>query len=43
MNAINTFDNPGAIKPERFGSYKIQGSQLILSIPSKSVAVVELR
>jgi alpha-N-arabinofuranosidase len=43
MNAMNTFDNPGAIKPERFSSYKIQDSHVILNIPAKSVAVVELR
>jgi len=43
MNAMNTFDNPSAIKPGTFSSYKLQGSQLTLSIPAKSVVVLELR
>ena len=43
MNAMNTFDNPSAIKPGAFSSYKILGSQLTLSIPAKSVVVLELR
>lgn len=43
MAAMNTFDNPNAIKPASFSSYKIQGDQLILSIPPKSVVVLELQ
>ena len=43
MNAMNTFDNPSAIKPGAFSSYKLQGSQLTLSIPAKSVVVLELQ
>ncbi len=42
VNAMNTFDNPNAIKPAPFSSYKIQDSQVILSIPPKSVVVLEL-
>src|SRR6185295_16264317 len=37
MNAMNTFDNPNAIKPTSFSGFKLQGSQLTLSIPAKSV------
>jgi alpha-N-arabinofuranosidase len=43
MNAMNTFDNPNAIKPAPFSGYKRQDSQLMLSIPAKSVVVLELR
>ena len=43
MNAMNTFDNPSAIKPSAFTGYKLQGSQLTLNIPAKSVVVLELR
>lgn len=43
MNAMNTFDNPNTIKPTSFQGYKLQGSQLTLNIPSKSVVVLELR
>jgi alpha-L-arabinofuranosidase len=43
MNAMNTFENPNAIKPTSFSGYKLQGSQLTLSIPAKSVVVLELR
>jgi alpha-L-arabinofuranosidase len=43
MNVMNTFENPNAIKPTSFKSYKLQGSQLALSIPAKSVVVLELR
>jgi alpha-N-arabinofuranosidase len=42
MNAMNTFDNPNAIKPTPFSSYKIQASQVILRIPPKSVVMLEL-
>ena len=43
MNALNNFDHPNAVKPARFGGYKLQGSQLALSIPPKSVVVLELK
>ena len=43
MTALNTFDNPNAIKPGPFTGYKIQDSELIVSIPPKSVVVLELR
>jgi alpha-N-arabinofuranosidase len=43
MNAMNTFDDPNAVKPAPFDGYKIQGSQVTLSIPPKSVVVLELR
>jgi alpha-N-arabinofuranosidase len=43
MNAMNTFDRPNTIKPVRFSGYKLRGSQLILTIPSKSVVVLALK
>ncbi len=43
MNAMNTFDHADAIKPAQFGGHKLQGSQLTLSIPPKSVVVLELK
>jgi alpha-N-arabinofuranosidase len=43
MNAMNTFENPNAIKPTSFKDYKLQGSQLTLTVPSKSVVMLELK
>jgi len=43
VNALNTFDSPNAVKPAPFSGYKLQGSQLTLRIPSKSVVVLELK
>jgi alpha-N-arabinofuranosidase len=43
MNAMNTFDRPDAVRPARFGGYKLQGYRLDLSIPPKSVVVLELQ
>jgi alpha-N-arabinofuranosidase len=43
MNAMNTFGAPNAVRPAQFNGYKIQDSQLILTLPPKSVVVLELR
>ena len=43
MNAMNTFDRPNDVKPAAFNGYKLQGSQLTLNIPAKSVVVLELK
>jgi alpha-L-arabinofuranosidase len=43
MNAMNTFDRRDTVKPAPFSGYKLQGSQLSLSIPAKSVVVLELK
>jgi alpha-N-arabinofuranosidase len=43
INAMNTFDNPDAVKPATFNGYRIQDSQVILSVPPKSVVVLELQ
>jgi len=42
MNAMNTFDQPAAVKAATFNGFKLRGSQLSLSIPAKSVVVLEL-
>ena len=43
MNAINTFDQPNTIRPAPFHGYKIQGSQLSVSVPAKSVVMIEIK
>jgi alpha-N-arabinofuranosidase len=43
MNAMNTFDHGDAVKPAQFSGYNLQGSQLSLSIPAKSVVMLELK
>jgi alpha-L-arabinofuranosidase len=43
INAMNTFDQREVVKPAPFSGYKLQGSQLSLSIPAKSVVVLELK
>ena len=43
MNAMNTFDQPNTVKPVPFKEYKLESSRLLVSIPPKSVVVLELR
>lgn len=43
MNAMNTFDRPNDVKPAPFNGYKLEGSQLVLTIPAKSIVVLELK
>jgi alpha-N-arabinofuranosidase len=43
MNAMNTFDRPNNLKPTSFTGYKLQGPQLKLAIPPKSVVVLEFK
>ena len=43
INAINGFDKPDTIKPVPFGGSKIQGDQVQLSLPSKSVVVLDIQ
>jgi alpha-N-arabinofuranosidase len=42
MNSMNTFENPGAVKPAAFSGARIQGDQIQLSLPPRSVVVVEI-
>ena len=43
MNAMNTFDKPNTVRPSTFRNYKLKDSALMLTVPSKSVVVLELR
>lgn len=43
MTALNTFENPNALKPAPFSGFKQQNGQLLLTIPAKSVVVLELQ
>jgi alpha-N-arabinofuranosidase len=40
MNTTNTFDKPDAIKPVRFTGLKVEGDRILLTLPSKSVVVL---
>ena len=42
INGMNTFDQPNAVKPAAFTGFKLQGSQMVVSVPAKSVVVLEL-
>jgi alpha-L-arabinofuranosidase len=43
MDAINAFDKPPAVAPAPFTAFQAQGGQVTLTLPSKSVVVLELR
>ena len=43
MNATNTFERPDAVRPAPFTGFKTEGGVVTLSLPSKSVVVLELR
>jgi alpha-N-arabinofuranosidase len=43
MNAMNTFDRPDNVKPAEFKGAKIEDGTLTLSLPPKSVVVIELK
>jgi alpha-N-arabinofuranosidase len=43
VNSINTFDKPETVKPAPFSGAQVQGDQVILNLPSKSVVVLEIR
>jgi alpha-N-arabinofuranosidase len=43
MHAHNTFAAPDAVKPGPFASVRLAGKALMLTLPAKSVAIVELR
>ncbi len=42
INGRNTFENPDAVRPAAFSGARIQGDQVILNLPSKSVVVLEI-
>jgi alpha-N-arabinofuranosidase len=43
MNAHNTFDQPDAVKPEKFSAFDRTDGGLTLHMPAKSVVVVEIQ
>jgi alpha-N-arabinofuranosidase len=43
INAINTFENPDAVKPAQFAGAKVTGTKLTAELPPKSVVMLELR
>ena len=42
MNAKNTFESPDALVPRNFDGYELDGNQLTLHLPPKSVLLVVL-
>ena len=43
MNATNTFERPEAVRPTAFTGFKSEGGAITLSLPSKSVVVLDIR
>jgi alpha-N-arabinofuranosidase len=42
IQAHNTFDEPEAVKPCKFGDYRFENGQLIVKLPAKSVVVLAI-
>lgn len=42
MNAHNTFDNPQAIKPAAFDDFNLKENMLTITLPAKSIVVLEI-
>ena len=43
MNAMNTFDKPDVVKPAPFKDFKINRDDATLTLPGKSVVVMEIQ
>lgn len=43
MNTMNTFDQPETVKPAAFSGAQVQGEQIMLTLPAKSVVVLEVQ
>jgi alpha-N-arabinofuranosidase len=43
MQAHNTFEQPAAVQPVAFTGARLSGGMLNVTLPSKSVVVLELR
>ncbi|TYC81039.1 alpha-N-arabinofuranosidase [Novosphingobium sp. BW1] len=43
INAHNTFENPEAVKPAVFNGARVKGGTLTVTLPAKSVVVLELQ
>ena len=42
MDAHNTFENPDAVTPAAFTAFELKGGELALTLPAKSVVVLEI-
>jgi alpha-N-arabinofuranosidase len=42
MTAHNTFDQPNAVKPVTFDDFSLKSDVLTVTLPSKSVVVLEV-
>jgi alpha-N-arabinofuranosidase len=42
MNAFNTFEKPEVVKPVQFKGFKMKDGILAVTMPAKSVVVLEL-
>jgi alpha-N-arabinofuranosidase len=42
MNAHNSFENPDAVKPAEFSGFKTSAGGFAVTLPAKSVVVLEL-
>lgn len=43
INSHNTFDRPDAVKPAAFAGASLRGGKLVVTLPAKSVVVLELQ
>ncbi|HVD92398.1 MAG TPA: alpha-N-arabinofuranosidase [Vicinamibacterales bacterium] len=43
INAVNTFETPDAVRPVPFTDAAVQGDRITLTLPSKSVVVLEIQ
>lgn len=43
INSHNTFDNPDSVKPEIFREVKIKDNMLSITLPAKSIVVLEIK
>ena len=43
MNAFNSFDNPETVKPVDFKGFKMKDGILTVTMPAKSVVVLEVK
>jgi alpha-N-arabinofuranosidase len=43
INTCNTFENPEAVKPAEFKDVKISGEQVTMTLPARSVVVLEIQ
>ena len=43
FNDINTFEKPNTVKNTDFNGAKINGNELIVEMPSKSIVALELK